>query len=104
MKHPAPKRRDPRGGINLHSLGGKDRLGTNALNSASFGQGVTLADIENLTLSAADIAYLAPPPTAFQSVGTFAPATAPGHKLSFLQIDVLRCEFCKPGFQAQRAA
>jgi hypothetical protein len=55
MKRPAPKGRDPRGGVNLHSLESKDRLGPTTLNPACFGQGVTLVDIEKLTLSAADL-------------------------------------------------
>jgi hypothetical protein len=62
----------PRGTTNSKAKKGMDRMDTRTLNHAYFGQGITLADIEKLTLSAADLdrltlgkadlADLAPPP------------------------------------------
>jgi hypothetical protein len=45
----------PRAGKNLHDLKGNYRMDTETLNSASFEPGVTLSEIEKLTLSAADL-------------------------------------------------
>lgn len=60
------------GGSKLYDEGRTYRMDTKTLNPACFGQGVTLADIEKLTLSPADLerltfgkavlADLAPPP------------------------------------------